>query len=182
MFAHREPLICRIDHQGVFPLPALFQGRNNRTYSLIDRRHTFVDLLYPILKRRPFAACLVTHFLAILAGQQFQLPAETGDKATLERPDGTKMEIDPLQGRYIVRGVDRVGEYKLTVVEREVTVRANMRDDRESSVNAQDFVSIKKQQVKSVQDLRRYADFWKPLALLALCVLAVEWWMYSRRS
>jgi Ca-activated chloride channel family protein len=124
----------------------------------------------------------VSDSFAILAGQQFQLPADTDEAATLERPDGGKMEIEPLQGRYIVRGVDQVGTYKLTAGEREVTVRANMRDDRESSVNAQDFVSIKKQQVQAVQDLRRYADFWKPLALLALCVLAVEWWMYARRS
>jgi hypothetical protein len=57
-----------------------------------------------------------------------------------------------------------------------------MRDDLESSVNSQDFVSIKKQRVTAAKDLRRYADFWKPLALLALLVLAAEWWMYARRS
>jgi hypothetical protein len=57
-----------------------------------------------------------------------------------------------------------------------------MRDDKESSVDAQEFVSIKKKEFKAVSDLRRYADFWKPLALLALIVLAIEWWMYARRS
>jgi Ca-activated chloride channel family protein len=161
-----------------------------------DKRQVYIafsplDSDFPLTVGFPIFVANALDFLAgntvsdsfsILAGQQFQLPADTDEAATLERPDGGKMEIEPLQGRYIVRGVDQVGTYKLTAGEREVTVRANMRDDRESSVNAQDFVSIKKQQVQAVQDLRRYADFWKPLALLALCVLAVEWWMYARRS
>ena len=119
---------------------------------------------------------------AILAGQQFQVPAESSEKAVLRRPDGTSVEVEPLQGRYIVRGVDQVGEYTLDAPEKKVSVHAQMRDDHESSVNAQEFVAIKKNKVAAVKDLRRYADFWRPLALLALLVLGVEWWMYARRS
>jgi hypothetical protein len=128
------------------------------------------------------AGSTVSDSFAILAGQQFQLPASTDEKATLTRPDESRVEIEPLQGRYIVRGVDQVGTYSLAAGERKVTVYANMRDDKESSVDAQEFVSIKKKEFKAVSDLRRYADFWKPLALLALIVLAIEWWMYARRS
>jgi hypothetical protein len=128
------------------------------------------------------AGSTVSDSFAILAGQQFQLPAKTDEKATLKRPDKSSVEIEPLQGRYIVRGVDQVGTYSLSAGDRTVTVYANMRDDKESSVNAQEFVSIKKKEFKAVSDLRRYADFWKPLALLALIVLAIEWWMYARRS
>ncbi len=120
--------------------------------------------------------------LAILAGQQFQIPADSDDPATLERPDGTTLEIKPLQGRYIVRGVDQVGEHTLKAGSREIKIYANMRSDLESSVAAEDFVSIRKESVGTVRDLRRYADFWKPLALLALLVLSVEWWVYARRS
>ncbi|MCH8979031.1 MAG: VWA domain-containing protein, partial [Armatimonadetes bacterium] len=120
--------------------------------------------------------------LAILAGQQFQIPADSEDSATLVRPDGSKVSIKPLQGRYIVRGVDQVGQYALKAGAREMTVYANMRDDLESSVAAEDFVSIRNEKVGTVRDFRRYADFWKPLALLALLVLGVEWWVYARRS
>ena len=63
-----------------------------------------------------------------------------------------------------------------------MTIYANMRDDLESSIDAQMFVSIKQEKVPTVHDLKRFADFWKPLALLALLVLCVEWWMYARRS
>jgi hypothetical protein len=128
------------------------------------------------------AGSTVSDSFAILAGQQFQLPAESAEPATLSRPDGSEVQVEPLQGRYIVSGVDQVGTYSVETPQRKVTVYANMRDDLESSVNSQDFVSIKKQRVTAAKDLRRYADFWKPLALLALLVLAAEWWMYARRS
>ena len=120
--------------------------------------------------------------LAILAGKQFQIPAHTDDHAILVRPDGSRLEIKPLQGRYIVRGVDQVGEHTLTAGDRNMTIFANMRNDLESSVAADDFVSLTKEKLGTVRDLRRYADFWKPLALLALLVLSVEWWVYARRS
>ena len=128
------------------------------------------------------AGSTVSDSFAILAGQQFQLPAATDQPATLAGPDGRATRIEPLQGRYIVSGVDQVGSYALQAGDREVTVFAQLRDDLESSVNSQDFVSIKKNKVAAVSDLRRYSDFWKPLALLALLVLGVEWWMYARRS
>ena len=120
--------------------------------------------------------------LSILAGQQFHVPAQTDENAVLERPDGTTVEIAPLQGRYIVRGVDQVGTHTLRIGDREMTIYANMRDDLESSIDAQMFVSIKQENVETVHDMKRFADFWKPLAILALLVLCVEWWMYARRS
>ena len=81
-----------------------------------------------------------------------------------------------------MRGVDQVGEHTLKAGSREIKIYANMRSDLESSVAAEEFVSIRKESVGTVRDLRRYADFWKPLALLALLVLSVEWWVYARRS
>ena len=120
--------------------------------------------------------------MAIMAGGQFHVPAETDDAATLIRPDGTKVAVHALQGRYVVRGIDQVGTYTLQANGEERTIYAYMRDDLESSVDAQEFVSIKEEIVHTERDLHRYADFWKPLALLALLVLSVEWWMYARRS
>lgn len=185
----------------VLPKPAgrvLAEGRSGPLIvaSETDKRQVFVsfsplDSDFPLTVGFPIfvanaldylAGNTVSDSFAILAGQQFQVPAETAEKAVLHRPDKTEVEIAPLQGRYIVSGVDQVGSYTLETPEREVTVRANMRDDHESSVNAQEFVSIKKREVQATKDLRRYADFWKPLALLALIVLAIEWWMYARRS
>jgi hypothetical protein len=207
--AEEHDIMRGVDLRGVYienvervtPKPAgrvVAEGRNTPliVVSETEKRQVFVafsplDSDFPLTVAFPIFVANALDYLAgevasnefaILAGQQFQLPADTDQRATLHRPDGTEVEIEPLQGRYIVRGVDQVGTYHVTAGEKEVTVFAQMRDDMESSVNAQDFVSIKKNQVASVGDLRRYSDFWKPLALLALVVLAVEWWMYARRS
>lgn len=119
---------------------------------------------------------------AIRAGQQFQIAAKTDSIAILSRPDGTQEKIEPLQGRYIVRGVDKIGEYSLEIDKTVTKVYADMRDATESQIDPQEFVSITKGKVASVKNLRRYADFWRPLILIGLLVLATEWWLYARRS
>lgn len=119
---------------------------------------------------------------AVRAGQQFQIPALTDDPATLEQQGGGTQTIEPLQGRYIVRGTDRVGRYAFTAGEVKKTVYADLREPSESAINPQQFVSVTGRRLESVKDLRRYADFWRPLVLVALIVLASEWWLYARRS
>ena len=36
--------------------------------------------------------------------------------------------------------------------------------------------------VKAVESPLRFADFWRPLILLCLLVLAGEWWLFARKS
>lgn len=119
---------------------------------------------------------------AVRAGQQFQIPAKTQEPATLSIEGGDDMSIEPLQGRYIVRGVDLVGKYLLEAGGDAKSVYADLRDPTESAIDPQQFVSVTGKKLASVQNLRRYADFWRPLVFFALLVLAGEWWLYARRS
>jgi len=82
----------------------------------------------------------------------------------------------------VVREADRVGKYTLKVGNRQKTVYATLRSERESNITPAKDVSLGGGQVKSTESPLRFADFWRPLILLGLCVLAGEWWLFARRS
>jgi hypothetical protein len=57
-----------------------------------------------------------------------------------------------------------------------------LRSDTESDIAPKTDISFGQATVKATQTPYRLADFWRMLALLALAVLAFEWWFYARKS
>ncbi len=117
--------------------------------------------------------------LSVRAGAPFSVPA-TG-AASLKSPDGETGSLKPVGGSLVVREAKRVGRYRLKVAGKAKTVYATLRSDRESDVTPRKTLSLGDGEVKATASPARFADFWRPLALLCLLVLAGEWWLYARR-
>ncbi len=121
------------------------------------------------------------NMLSVRAGAPFSL--NTQNAVSLKSPDGDTESTKPNQGSVVVRGVRRVGTHTLNVDGKNKPVYAYLRSDRESDVNPTKDIRLgSEERVLAQQAPVRFADFWRPLALLALCVLAGEWWLYARRS
>jgi Ca-activated chloride channel homolog len=118
--------------------------------------------------------------LTIKAGTPFTVP--TTDKATLTKPDGTTEEINPTGSVLVVRQTNRIGTYLLQVGKKKRRVFAYMRNDRASSISPAKDIAIGGGQVKESPANVRFGDFWRPLGLACLLVLAGEWWLFVRRS
>ena len=115
--------------------------------------------------------------LSVNAGRTFSLPASKEEPLQLDGPGG-KLSISPINGSYVVRDIKKVGKY--TVGGR--ALYASLRSDTESNITPADRVLMGGKALASSGSVLRLADFWRPLALLALFVLAGEWWLFARRS
>lgn len=126
----------------------------------------------------------------VRAGQPFAVAA-LGGKATLEGPlphsgggglGRGSVEIPASDGSAMVREVKRAGNYTLSLDDKKRPVYAQLRSDRESSIDPIDQLKLGGGDVKAISAPARFADFWKPLIALCLLILAGEWWLFARRS
>jgi len=118
--------------------------------------------------------------IAVKAGQPFTVP--TTSALRLSPPEGPAIDIAPTGTTAVVRETKRVGAYKLTADGKDKTVYATLRSDRESDIAPVKSLALGGGEVKATETPLRFADFWRPLALLCLLVLAGEWWLFARRS
>lgn len=115
--------------------------------------------------------------LSVDAGRTFSLPAIQGASLEIAGP-GVRRSVSPINGSYVIRDIKRVGKYSIGGR----AVFASLRSDTESNVTPADRVLMGGKALASSGSVLRLADFWRPMALLALLVLAGEWWLFARRS
>jgi hypothetical protein len=120
-----------------------------------------------------------TQALAVKPGQPFSM-AWTKE-AVLEGPSG-KHQLMPTGSTLVVREAKRVGKHTLKLGDTTKDVYVALKSDRESDIAPVKALPLGGGEVKATQTPLRFADFWRPLALLALLVLAGEWWLFARRS
>jgi Ca-activated chloride channel homolog len=118
--------------------------------------------------------------MAVRAGSPFAVSAKS--PVILRPPDGGAQTVALTGNQAILRDVRSVGRYEIEVDGKRKAVYASLRSDRESQIDPRNDLSIAGGEVRAVQSPVHFADFWKPLALLALLVLSFEWWLYARRS
>lgn len=119
--------------------------------------------------------------LVVRAGKPFAVPVTSGNPS-LQAPDGTRSTLKPLGGAATVREARRVGRYTLEVDGKKRAVLATLQSPRESDISPVDQIALADRPVKAMAAPLRFADFWRPLAMLCLLVLSGEWWLYARRS
>jgi hypothetical protein len=117
--------------------------------------------------------------LAVRPGQPFSLPWTK--EAELTGPSG-KHNLNPTGSTLVVREAKNVGKHSLKLGESNKDVYVAIKSDRESNIEPVKNLPLGGGEVKATQTPLRFADFWRPLALLALLVLAGEWWLFARRS
>jgi Ca-activated chloride channel homolog len=121
--------------------------------------------------------------LALQVGRTFSIPAlGKEDELTVKSPDGDEETIKPSGGTYVVRSLRNVGRYTIDQAGQRRAIYASMTSDSESNVAPQERVLLGSADVGSTGSILRLADYWRPFLLLALMVLAGEWWLFARRS
>jgi len=120
--------------------------------------------------------------LAVPAGRAFSLPAMEDKPLSLVAPDGKRTEIKPIDGTYVVREARRVGRYELTNGKTKQDIYSSFSSESESNIAPVDRVILGSSEVAAATKTWRLADFWRPLLLLGLLVLAGEWVLFARRS
>lgn len=118
--------------------------------------------------------------LSIRAGAPCSIAAR--QKVTLRAPDGDTSAFSPSGGAVLIRSVNRVGAYRIQADGKTQMLYANLRSDLESNLRPRDAVSLGGSSVAAQKAPARYADFWRPIVLLALLVLVGEWWLFAKRS
>jgi hypothetical protein len=121
--------------------------------------------------------------LSVAAGRPFTVPAASeADRLTVVSPDGAKEKLKPFGSAFVVREIRSVGRYELQTDSSKQAVYASFINDQESNIEPVKRVLLGSTEVKSMEASLRLADYWRPALLLALAVLAVEWFVFARRS
>ncbi len=121
--------------------------------------------------------------IVVDAGKPFSIPvAEPGQKLTITDEAGVKTDVAAAGGAYVVRSMNKIGKYTLELGGKKTAAYALLRSEMKSNIRPQDRVLIGGKGVGSEMSTLRLSDFYKPLLVLALLVLAAEWWLFVRRS
>jgi hypothetical protein len=119
----------------------------------------------------------------VRAGQVFSVAAPGKTKTlTLKGPDGIRETLDASSGLAIVRGADRVGDYQILGPKSKTSVAVNLLSEEESDVVPRATLDLAGKAVAARGDTAVLAETWRPLVLAALQALAVEWWVFVKRS
>lgn len=120
--------------------------------------------------------------VAIKTGKTLSFPATAEDNASLKSPDGSQMQIEPAGGSYALRSLKKSGKYVFEYSGKITTIYASVLNDKESEIGPAKNLQLEGGEVQAAKAPARIADFWRPLALLCLAVLAGEWWLFARKS
>jgi hypothetical protein len=121
--------------------------------------------------------------LVVPAGRTFTVPARSDDqRLTITGPDGKRTTLKPFGGSFVVREAKRVGHYRVETEGRSQDVYATFASESASNVAPVDRVILGASDVRAVRGAFSLGDFWRPILLAALLVLAAEWWLFARRS
>ena len=118
-------------------------------------------------------------------GEPLKLPASSvavNQTVTIKKPDGTEKVSQVPSNRIVFNNTDRVGIYEVTGDGFVEKFAVNLLDESESDIRPADKIEIAGQEItSSAVSAVSNREIWGSLVLLALVLLAVEWWVYHRR-
>jgi hypothetical protein len=114
-------------------------------------------------------------------GFAFPTPGKAGS-LTLKRPDGSTVAIDAASGVATVRDADLAGLYTLSGKGVHTSIAANLTDEAESDVTPRATLDLSGSAVAATTKSIALAETWRPILLIGLFAMAVEWWVFARRS
>jgi len=119
--------------------------------------------------------------IVVAAGSPFSIPPPPGATATLTMGDSTTT-IPETDGRFVVAGLQRVGDGTLAFADQKLGVHVNLADSAESNISPVRNLTLGGATVTSSGPLIRWSEAWRFIIMAALAILALEWWLYARRS
>ena len=123
--------------------------------------------------------------VSVAAGKPLTLVAEPDiGTATVTRPDGSSEQValDPMRPVYF-SNTGQIGVYTVSYGERKERFAVNLLDKVESSIGPSDKLAIGQGEFEAERGrIRQNRELWRYLLAAALCVIALEWWVFSRRA
>ena len=179
--------------------PLIFRGEvDGRRVAVIafDLRHS--DL--PLQVAFPLLWSNLVDWLA--PGARSPIPAQVapGDSlafdapdgaasATVTLPDGSAVPLAAQNGRFLFTGASQLGVYRISfpptgqAARREASFAVNLFSPQESSLKpASALPNLAAQPEQAAGAQRAQREWWRPLAFLALGLLAGEWLVYQRAA
>ncbi len=111
-------------------------------------------------------------------------PLPDGYEATVRRPDGAqeKLELDPASNTYY-GNTTMAGIYHVKRNQIQENYAVNLLDISETAINPAAALDMGHGEVEAVRgSVRQNRELWRWLVLVAVVVLGIEWWIYSRRA
>jgi hypothetical protein len=100
----------------------------------------------------------------------------------VKKPDGSEKVSKVSSGRIVFDDTGTVGIYEVTGKDFTEKFAVNLLDETESNIKPADRIEFAGQEVvSSAISTVRDREIWGSLVLVALVLLAVEWWVYHRR-
>jgi len=118
--------------------------------------------------------------LTVEPGRAFSVTSRSEVKVS--SPDYGEKTTPSRDGVAVIRAIRRVGPYNLVADGKTKYLYAALAAVRESDVAPVKGVDLGGGRVKATASPARFGDFWRPLILLGLLVLAGEWWLFARKS
>jgi hypothetical protein len=78
--------------------------------------------------------------------------------------------------------VPKVGLYEVVGKRTRLQIAANLLDSDESNITPRTALQLGGRTITARSSVFTLRELWRPLALLALLTLMVEWWVFVRRS
>lgn len=136
-----------------------------------------------VLSWTPRAALSDT--LTTRAGKPLPLPPEPeAQSAAVVAPDGRShtVRLDAMRPTYFAQ-TGLVGPYKVDIGGRELTYAVNLLDPVETAIAPAEAIEIGRGRVEAQKEkVTVNREFWRWLVAAGIAILALEWWIYSRRA
>jgi Ca-activated chloride channel family protein len=112
------------------------------------------------------------------------LPSESAAEAIVKLPDGTTEPVKLDATRTVYFGNTLLaGLYEIAIGEKKILHAVNLTNNNESAITPASSLQIGRSQVTAQRaGVEQNREFWPWLVIAALAVLALEWWVYSRRA
>ena len=118
--------------------------------------------------------------LVVKPGVPFSIQTQSALKLVGE--DKQLRDLPSSPGVTIVRDVRQAGRYTLQDGKSSRTLLSVLRSDTESKITPNKEVQLGAGTVRAAQAPTRFSDFWRPILLLALLILCIEWVVFARKS
>lgn len=152
-----------------------------------------LQIAFPILMNnfmdwyRPDTAAFDT--TAVRTGESLTItPPLRADRVRVTKPDGDQREFDVDSGLLIYADTDLTGVYRVEVFDGSETLQdaqfaVNLFDAVESDIAPRSEITLGQTVITEVSDEeeRGQREFWRWLALIAVVILMLEWFIYHRR-
>jgi len=120
--------------------------------------------------------------VTVKPGQTFSV-STPGGSASLIKPDGSSEALDADSGAATIRDADRVGIYRVSGPEVDTRIAVNLLDQDAGDVIPRSSLMLAGNTVAAAPGSSFMpAEIWRPIVIAILALMAIEWWVFVRRS